>query len=486
MKSTGRSLVEGVESAVRSGLRGAGVLQAGDTVVVAVSGGTDSLCLLYALHRLSAELQLSLHVAHLDHMLRGAESQEDARFVSSRAESLGLLCTVESRDVAAYRDAHHCSLEEAAREVRYSFLREVAHRVNAVAVVTGHTRDDAVETVMLHILRGTGVHGLRGLEPASPYPYSPQDGVDKRALTLLRPMLQVSRSEAEGYCRALGLEPREDATNASLAYLRNRIRLELLPSMRQLNPRVDDALLRLSGLAAEDDEYLVSIARGLWERIATNAKDRIDIEASAFLESSPALQSRLIFEAMVQLTGTARDVTAEHIAAVRDIAAHACGRQVDLPGGIIWRRDHLALTAFRRSCAVDATRSLMPESPAELNVPGEVVVAGGRVTARLTAPGGGETDSPCVAHVDVELTGKRLFVRRRTPGDRFRPLGMAGEKKLQDFMVDAHIPSHARDRIPIVCSSSHIVWVAGWRVDDRVKVTAGTRDVLRLEFLREG
>jgi tRNA(Ile)-lysidine synthase len=475
MKDTGRSLVESVESAVRDGLRGTGVLQAGDTVVVAVSGGTDSLCLLYALHRLSAELQLSLHVAHLDHMLRGAESQEDARFVSSRAESLGLSCTVESRDVAAYRDAHHCSLEEAAREVRYSFLREVAHRVGAVAVVTGHTRDDAVETVMLHILRGTGVHGLRGLEPASPCPYLPQDGVHRQALTLLRPMLQVSRSEAEECCRALGLEPREDATNASPAYLRNRIRLELLPSMRQLNPRIDDALLRLSG-----------IARGLWEHLATDSKDRVDIEAAAFLESSPVLQSRLIFEAMVQLAGTARDVTAEHIVAVRDIAAHASGRQVDLPGGIIWRREHLALTAFRRSSAVDSTHSLMPESPVALDVPGEVEVAGGRVTARVVAPGEGESDSSCVAHIDAELAGNRLFVRRRKPGDRFRPLGMAGEKKLQDFMVDEHIASGARDRIPIVCSSSHIVWVAGWRVDDRVKVTAGTRDVLRLEFLREG
>jgi len=486
MKSTGRSLVESVESAVRDSLRGTGVLEPGDTVVVAVSGGIDSLCLLYALHRLSAELQLSLHVAHLDHMLRGVESQEDARFVSSRAESLALPCSVESRDVAAYRDAHHCSLEEAAREVRYSFLREVAHRVDAVAVVTGHTRDDAVETVMLHILRGTGVHGLRGLEPASPYPYLPQDGVHRQALTLLRPMLQVSRSEAEECCRALGLEPREDATNASPAYLRNRIRLELLPSMRQLNPRIDDALLRLSGLAAEDDEYLASIARGLWERIATSSKDRVDIEAAAFLESSPALQARLIFEAMVLLAGTARDVTAEHIVAVRDIAAHACGRQVDLPGSIIWRREHLALTAFRRSSAVDSTHSLMPESPVALDVPGEVEVAGGRVTARVAAPGEGEADSSCVAHIDAERAGNRLFVRRRKPGDRFRPLGMAGEKKLQDFMVDAHIPSDARDRIPIVCSSSHIVWVAGWRVDDRAKVTDRTRDVLRLEWLREG
>jgi len=486
MKETDRSLVESVESAVRDSLRGTGVLKAGDTVVVAVSGGTDSLCLLYALHRLSAKLQLSLHVAHLDHMLRGVESQHDARFVSSRAESLGLPCSVESRDVAAYRDTHRCSLEEAAREVRYSFLREVAHRVDAVAVVTGHTRDDAVETVMLHILRGTGVHGLSGLEPASPYPYLPPDGVDRQALTLLRPMLQVSRVEAEGYCRALGLEPREDATNSSPAYLRNRIRMELLPSMRQLNPRLDDALLRLSGFAAEDDEYLASIARGLWQRIATNSKDHIGIEAAAFLESSPALQSRLIFEAMVQLTGTTRDVTAEHIAAVRDIAAHASGRQVDLPGGIIWRRERLALTAFRRSSAVDPTHLLMPESPVELDVPGEVDVSGGRVTARLIASGEGVTDSCYVAHVDAQLTGKRLFVRRRKPGDRFHPLGMAGEKKLQDFMVDEHIPSDARDRIPLVCSSSHIVWVAGWRVDDRVKVTADTRDVLRLEWLREG
>ena len=472
-----------VERAVSDSLRRAGVLKPGDTVVVAVSGGADSLCLLYALRRLSSELRCSLHVAHLDHMLRGAESQQDAEFVTAQAHLLGLPCSVDARDVAAYRLARRCSLEEAAREVRYAFLREVASGVGARAVLTGHTRDDAVETIMLHILRGAGVHGLRGLEPVATYPSSGGESATPGAPLLVRPLLRVSRREVKEYCDALGLEPREDASNDSVEYLRNRIRSELLPSMRELNPRVDEALLRLSALASEDDEQLVYTTAKRWDSLATESADSVSIELSGFLESSPAIQSRLVLSAMVRLNGCVRDVSSEHVMSVRDLARNSVGKQVDLPSGIVWRRETSNLTAFRRSALQAKEAPTMPVEPVELPVPGQVVLPVGRITARAAAPGEAvDSLDPFVVCVDEAATGDSLLVRRRRPGDRFRPLGMQNDKKLQDFMVDAHIAAGVRDWIPVVCSPSGIVWVAGWRIDERAKVTPDTRGVVRLEF----
>ena len=485
MKQQGAARAGDIERAVRDALLRSQVLRPGGTLVVATSGGADSLCLLHVLHRISAEFGQSLHVAHLDHMLRGGESMADARFVHALAESLGLPCTVESRDAAAFRDAHRCSLEEAAREVRYAFLLDVARAAGAAAVATGHTRDDAVETVMLHILRGTGVHGLRGLEPVSRFPQSAGDAAGETPPLLLRPLLEVSRSETMDYCRSLGLMPREDSSNLAMAHLRNRIRLELLPSLRQLNPRVDDALLRLAGIAAEDDDCISSTAHELWERGAVVSEDAVTFPLDLFLASPPAVQSRLVLETMTRLSGSARDVALGHVEAVRDIASGPTGKRVDLPGGVTWRRERSSLRAFLRKTEERELRATMPESPLELAVPGEVPVPGGRIAASLGESVHCAETSPYVAQLDAALTGDRLLVRRRRPGDRFRPLGMAGEKKLQDLMVDAHIPVDERDGIPIVCSTSHIVWVAGWRIDDRVKTTASTQRVLRLEFVRE-
>ncbi len=483
MRGDSRSIVERVEEAVDTSLNAANVYEAERAVVVAVSGGADSLCLLHALHRIWKG-RGALHVAHLDHMLRGDASCEDARFVAAQAALLGLPCTVGSRDVSAYRARLRCSLEEAAREARYSFLATVARELGAVCVLTGHTRDDAVETVLLHILRGTGVHGLRGLESVSPFPSGLDGEWSGGSLRLVRPLLEVSRADAREYCGSLGLEPREDASNASLAYQRNRVRLKLLPEMRQVNPRVDDALLRLASSAAQDDDHIAETARGIFEGIAQCNRDQVRIKLPGFLGASAAVQARLIVLTLTHLTGGARDVSAEHIQAVRDVAAGSVGRQVDLPSGISWRRGYTELTALRRG-SMDAVQAQVL-APVVLPVPGEVELPTGRLTAHVVTVDECDDRGPDVACMDAERVGSSLIVRKRLPGDRFQPLGMCGEKKLQDFMVDAHIDVRDRDHIPIVCSHQHIVWIAGWRVDDRVRITPDTRRVLRLQYVRRG
>jgi len=484
VKTSRELTAAGIESGVLTTIHDAALLPSGGIVVVAVSGGADSLCLLHVLVRLSDRLHLRLHVAHLDHMLRGAASRDDAAFVAATAQSLGLPCTVEARDVAAWKRDRRCSLEEAAREVRYRFLHEVACRVGAESVATGHTRDDAVETLLLHLIRGSGLRGLRGLEAESTVPVAGAGTGEPETVRIVRPLLRVSRAETAEYCRLIGLEPRKDASNDSPSHLRNRIRLELLPQCRGLNPRFDDALLRLGQAATYDDEHLEEEARRTYDSIADASPDCVQLNLKGFAGASPAIQARLVRRAHEQVAGDLRDVSTEHVRAVRRLVTARPGKRVHLVAGIVWRRESSSLAALGPHYVDDVRGPEAPLLPVEVLVPGELEIPGWKVTASLVngpyfLPG----EDALTAAFDADLAGRRLFVRRRQTGDRFRPLGMAQEKKLQDFMVDAGIPLEQRDRVPILCSPEHIVWVVGWRIDDRVKVADGTRAVLQVAFL---
>ena len=236
-----------LESRVKDFIQRHKLISPGGRIVVAVSGGADSVCLLHVLARCQAELDIKLYVAHLNHQLRGAESEADAKYVADLAARLDVPITVGKRDVAAYKAERGCSIEEAARELRYDFLARVADDVGADRVAIGHTRDDRVETILMHILRGTGTSGLRGLEPCSPMPCkSRQPSAISHQVWAIRPLLDVTREGTMNYCQEHQLAPRIDSSNLSLSFFRNRCRLELLPLLREYNPNVDQALLRLA------------------------------------------------------------------------------------------------------------------------------------------------------------------------------------------------------------------------------------------------
>ena len=207
-----------LEQRVRSFIQEHNLVSNGQALLVAVSGGQDSVCLLQVLHQLQSELGIKLHIAHLDHQLRGKESDGDARYVAGLAKRLGIPFTIEKGNVREYQKEHGISLEEAAREVRYKFLAEVAAAIDADRVAVGHTLDDHVETILLHLIRGTGTRGLRGLQPVTRW------GTAEKGLTVVRPLLEVRRDETARYCSSHRLRPRQDASNLSLAPLRNRVR----------------------------------------------------------------------------------------------------------------------------------------------------------------------------------------------------------------------------------------------------------------------
>lgn len=445
-------------------------------LLVAVSGGPDSVCLLHILAGLSEELGIELQVAHLDHRLRGAESEEDALYVSRLAGQMGIPATIQARDVNEYRRQHRLSPEEAAREVRYTFLAEVAGSIGADCVATGHTADDNAETILMHLIRGAGTRGLTGLQPRSQWRSL------ENSLTIIRPLLPVSRQETEDYCNKYQLEPRTDSSNLSMSPLRNKIRHQLVPLLESYNPRIKEALLRTARIAGDDLAALDGEGDRWWDSIAEKGDGTVVLDKEKLLGLPAGFQRLLLRRAIKEIAGDLKDVESIHIEAMMGALSKPAGKLISLPGGLVF------ITEYDRYLLAPESDALCPYPPIRerviLKIPGETLLSGWRVTATRMNREQMDEGNDFTAYLDADRLDDTLAVRSRQPGDRFQPLGMDSSKKLARFMIDEKIPVAWRRRVPLVCSSERILWVVGWRIDDRVKVTGDSGPVLRLEFER--
>jgi len=450
----------------------------GEKLLVAVSGGPDSVCLLYILMELHEQLGVDIHVAHLDHRLRGADSAADAAYVARLARRLGLPATVESADVEAYRKERRLSLEEAAREVRYSFLARVAESVGAAGVAVGHTADDHIETVLMHLLRGSGTRGLRGLLPVSRWR---SGGLD---LTVIRPLLDMTRVETTAYCRARRLKPRLDSSNLSVEPFRNRVRRLLIPELRKYNPRVGEALRRTAAIAADDLDFIDQAVDRLWPGIVVERDGAVIIDKTALVALPPALKRYLLRRAVESALGSLKDIEAGHVEDLIGALEKPAGRVIGLPFGLTFTIEHDRYVLARDPASLCPFPPL--ESETALEIPGLTRLPGWTIEVAVLSPSRVDVaamkDTALSAYLDFARVGSRLFVRAPRPADRFQPLGMAGLKKLNRFMIDARVPRSWRRFIPIVASPEQIIWVVGYRIDERVKVTGSTLKVLHLEF----
>ena len=444
-----------------------------EPLVVAVSGGGDSVCLLHLLFKLKEKLGLRLYIAHLNHMLRGTESRDDACYVSDLAKSLDIPVTIEKRDAKAYQAEKSISLEEAAREVRYTFLARVAKSIGTGQVAVGHTFDDHIETILMHLVRGTGTRGLRGLRPSS------QMKFPDMSITIIRPRLEVSREETATYCQRHQLKPRLDSSNLSLSPLRNRIRLELLPLLENYNPQVSQALARTAGIASDDLAFLDEESARMWGKIAEIKESVITLDKNEFSKLAPSLQRQLLRISIEKLLGNLKDVEARHIEEILASLKKQAGKKISLPRGLVF------VVEYDRYLISSDPKAMSPfpalETEFELKIPGKTELPGWQVKATILSQSE-EKGNKFTAYFDSGKTGDKLIVRSRKPGDRFQPLGLNQPKKLSEFMVDAKIPQAWRGQIPLVCSKEHIIWVVGWRIDERVKVSKDTRKVLHLKF----
>jgi tRNA(Ile)-lysidine synthase len=447
-------------------------------LLAAVSGGPDSVCLLLVLYKISEQLGINLHVAHLDHCLRGEESREDAEFVRQLAKQLGIPATIGSGDVKSYQKAHHLSEEEAARDVRYEFLAKTADSVGAGAIAVGHTSDDQVETVLLHLIRGTGMRGLRGLQPFS------RRRVQGLDLRIIRPLLETNRTGTVEYCRTNGIEPRLDSSNLSLSPLRNRIRHQLIPLLKTYNRGITEALLRTSRLASDDLAILEKETGGLNKGIAARDGESLMFDKEKFISLSPGLQRYLLRDSVEEILGSLQDIETRHIEEIIEAAGKPAGKKLSLPRGLKFSTGY---SSFKLSLDEEETIPLpLLGGECILEIPGITTFSGWEITASLTHQKHlQKNEDVFAACLDYKKTGDRVLVRARKKGDEFQPFGMSRTKELAEFMIDARIPRAWRDRIPIVSTPDSILWVAGYRLDDRVKVTADTKQVLLLKFLKK-
>lgn len=489
---------------VRRTLRKYNLVASGDTVVVACSGGPDSTALLHALWRLRGELGVTLHVAHLDHGLRGAESRHDLQAVADLAVSLGLPATLGTADVARLARRQGWSKQVAAREARYSFLQRVALEVGARSIALGHNQGDQAETVVMRLLRGTGLEGLGGIPPVRPIPGLPGGLV-------IRPLLFSTREEIEAYCQEEGLAPRQDPSNLKPVYQRNRIRLQVLPELRRINPRLDRALSDLAEQARDESAWLEQQATDLLDRMkgaaASGRTGALVLDLGPFRQAPVALQRRVLRRALRERLGglglaAGRGSEAagsyQQVESLRSLAlSPEPTGHLDLSLGLAAdrRADRLFLQPVgsgggqgdgmgRDTGGDGGPADTTP--PVSLLVPGrtDIPALGWAVEAEvLPGPLRPAQMIAGEAYLDLSRIEQPLFVRARRPGDRFRPLGGPGTKRLKDFLQEQRVPAAERGRLPLVVMGDRILWVGGLRPAEAFRVTEGTDRVLHLRLL---
>lgn len=447
------------------------MLTAGEHVVAGVSGGADSVCLLHLLCALKEKWRLRLTVAHLDHMLRGEQSRQEAAFVREIADRLDIPCVIEQRDVRACKEQKGLSLQEAAREVRYGFFMDVLRQQHAHKIALGHHADDQAETVLMRLLRGTSLQGLTGIPPV-------RDGI------FIRPLLEVSRQQIEQYLQENNSTYIRDTSAAEQQYLRNKIRHSLMPLLHnEYNPQIISALTGMADTLRQDSAILDATVAQAVSGCLTQVKGELRCSLDLLKTYSPALRGRMFRKMIRELKGDTRALSLKHIDAVCRLAdGQGPSRLVQLPGGWCVRReyDSLVFTRGARNKNAYCYRcDCIPESLGIEEIGRTLLFS---IEDNPAEPDALKTCGSDVALLDYGAAAMPLVVRNWLPGDRFSPLGLGGTKKLQDFFVDVKVPRRKRAGIPVLLFQDRIAWVCGCRIDERFKVRPATGKIIRVRL----
>ncbi|OPY85506.1 MAG: tRNA(Ile)-lysidine synthase [Syntrophus sp. PtaU1.Bin208] len=456
------------------------MLKGGEHVVAAVSGGPDSMALLQVLTLLSSEFDLTLTVAHLNHGLRGAESDAEEQLVCRLSKERGIPCVIKAVNLTALREKEkrRRSLEDIGREERYFFFSNLAKEIGATRVALGHHREDQAETVLMNLIRGTGLEGMKGILPV-------------RDRIYIRPLLDVSRKEILEFLHAEEVPFLEDSSNRQDQFLRNRIRHHLIPILQErYNPQIVDSLNRTACIARREDDCLKSRASQILDdwKIPSQVKDGMAfLEIAQLLRLHEALQHRVLKTLLGRMFSSNCRVISAHIQAVVDLCR---GRKPDgvlhLPDKILVKREYDQLTFIHLDDSSTEGRSGKDFSYF-VKIPDSVEVKELGIIVKTTFAerddekvlGAGDK----VAYLDYDKLVMPLAIRNRRKGDRFQPMGMAGSKKLKAYFIDEKIPRRKRDAIPLLVDGHSVVWIAGLRLSERTRVKKETIHIVKIEII---
>lgn len=457
-------------------------------IVVGVSGGPDSLALFHALGQLAPEYGWQLHAAYLHHGLR-PKAEMEAHFVAEIAAAQGAGCTIERSDVRAIAAQPGVSLEEAARQARYAFLGRVALRLGVEIVAVGHHADDQVETVLMHLLRGSGLAGLSGMTPSTPLSglhltaLPAEDRPDFGPIRLIRPLLNFSRTQILAYCQQNGLQPFWDASNTDETFFRNRLRHDIIPQLKTINPNLTTVIGRMTKVLRGDYEVLDGHRRRLWQTLAQTEPGRVRLELALFRTLPSGDQRALLRRAIAVLRPEHRNVSLEHTERILEVlAAHPCrasGGPFTLVSGLTaWLSYHWLDIQEPDFIPKDVPQI---SQPTPFSLPGEVVLGPNwRLKAREVGWEHGETppwhaqQAPNVIWLPSH-TPQPLFVRPRQPGDRIHLFGLNATKTIKDLMNELKIPRFVRKRWPLLLDGDgRIVWLVGYRASADTRLPPDT------------
>jgi len=446
------------------------MITAGDRIVVGVSGGPDSICLLNVLNELKDRLSIKLYVVHINHCIRGETADQDEQFVKDFACRLGLSVYSEKLMIIQMAKSKKISIEEAGRIARYNCFEEYLKELDANKIAVGHNMNDSVETFLFNLVRGTGIEGLKGIEPVRG--------------NIIRPLIETGRDEIEVYCKEEGLVPRIDETNADFAFTRNRIRNGLIPYVKQnFNPNIIETLNRTADIINDENQVTSVLSESYYNECLINSdKSLIEMDLKKFNMLHDAVKKRIIRLAVEKLKGNTKAVEKIHIEQAIDLAQKAkTGTVYRFNKGIEVRIKYGNLVIMKEKFGDKKDFCYDINIPSKIEIP-ELKAYLTIMLAKYNEIDRNKKDNN-ICLLDKEKLAASLQVRNRRNGDRINPEGMKGTKKLKDYFIDEKIPREERDLIPMITEGQEIIWIVGKRYSEKYKITDDTKEVVIIEYL---
>jgi tRNA(Ile)-lysidine synthase len=445
------------------------LLEKGDRVVVALSAGPDSTALLAALAQISKQLDFDMIVAHYNHGLRGASSDEDEKYSQELATKLGFIFVSGKMDFNLRQQGQ--SPEDFYRQERYKFLNKVAEDYNAQKIALGHNIQDQAETVLLNLLRGSGLDGLKGILPI-------------REKKFIRPMIEVSRPEIIAFLSEAGISYCQDSSNESNIYLRNKIRSELIPYLKEkYNPKIVENLAQMSEILRQDDKFIRnSVAQALESKHIQNHPDGISLNIEYLKGLAPAIRSRLFKEVLESLNPEQNGFSFSHIKDLdRLVQLAESGKRISLPLGIEARREYDKLILTRDNADLKQVDYEYP-----VNIPGIINVKEINRTIRAEKIQRYKIDlqSKSKVYLDLDKIKQPVVLRNRRDGDSFQPLGMTGRQKIKSLFINQKIPRNSHNEIMLLVDQDSVIWIENMHLNERVKISPQTKNILSLEIIK--
>lgn len=446
------------------------MIEKGDRIIVGVSGGPDSMCLLHILNSISEQYCIEIVAAHINHCLRGEEADRDEEYVREFCNNNNLGFYSIKVDINKLAKEKNLSSETAGREARYSFFEKIMKEINGTKVALAHNANDQCETVLMRIMRGTGIEGLAGIKPV-------RDNI------FIRPLINITRHEIEEYCSLNNLNPRIDKTNLENIYTRNKVRLELIPYIRKnFNEDIINVINRLATNMDMDRDYIESMAEKSFKQYSIINNDRVIISKDAFKEHR-SIVTRMIRYGICTIKGNLYNYEKVHIDEIIELQKNKTGKELLLPGNIKIINNYSDIHIFKNL----SNNHIEDNNEYILKLGSNYINNGMIVRLELLSVNDvselNKNDN--IKCFDFDKINGKIMLRYRKDGDRFTPMGMKGSKKLKDFFIDLKIPKEERNKIPLICFNTDIAWVVGYRISENFKVEKTTKNILKINIERE-